>query len=385
MKKRFILMFLFLTLISSSLLCNSASAKELSSSKNSYNGFYTEEEVFAAWGGFTKSEQSDYSGMYIDDNNNLTLLFVDNSSTLANAQKTAKNSSSCLVSNDGTKKQSLIIKPAKYNYATLLDIQQLLIDKAYDNKAVKNIGLDVKNNRIEVGFVSDSTTQKDIIDYLYSIVSSHCKSKVDRDIISVHEETTDNEYNLLVNVNETSTIYSETNGDIYAASVGVGYYRGSTGQYGLITTGHAFSTNQIIYYNGTKIGKVTKNVFNGTCDAAFVLLDAEDDYESNANLYEELSSDVPIIGATVIQRGGQSGYVSAKVLDNNFSYTGNGYHWTNLIKTDGVMTNGDSGGGMQYGTMDAGRTAKIVGFLHAGAPTSSLYIKGGTVANALNN
>ena len=154
----------------------------------------------------------------------------------------------------------------------------------------------------------------------------------------------------------------------------------------VLTCGHGFYLNDNIYYGTTKVGTITKRAFNGTCDASFVLFDSEDNYTSLTNTSEELSWSVPIVGSTVKQRGYVSGIVSGcSVLSNSFSYTSGVYTWKNLIRTNTAMQNGDSGGGFHCGYQDLGKTAKIVGIAHAASSTSSLYIKGQVVSNALNS
>lgn len=349
------------------------------------DGFYTEEEVFDAWKAIAGKDLTNYAGMYIDDSNVLHILFVEESDALKYAENTAKKISGVLKSEDGSQKQSLLIQGEKYSYETLITVMDCLTENAYSNKAVRNIALDVKNNRIDVG-VTESCSKKEIAEYLNKVIAS-CNAKVDPDILSIHAEDDSEEIQLFagVTVNGNSKINKKTSTTITYATVGVGYYRYSTGQRGFITCGHGFSNGDTIYSGNTKIGTIKKRVFNGTCDASFVLFDSEDSYVSNTTPYEELSWDVPIVGRTVTQRGSYSGNVSGEVTNNNFSYTGNGYTWTNLIKTDGVMQNGDSGGGMKCGLMDGGRTSKIVGFLHGGTNTYSVYVKGSTVSNALNS
>lgn len=378
MFKRFRVLALALTLVMSTLMCIPANAQGIIDSASA-NGFYNEQEVFDAWGTFTKSEQDDYAGMYIDEKDNLVLLFVNDSESAKSALSKVKQQSGTLVSKDGTQKQNMVIETRKYSYSTLESVMNLLTDKAYSNKDVKTVSIDVRNNKIDIG-ITASATKNNIKTFLESILDTMTDGKVDIDIITTHIET--EEFDLLATVNGNSRI---NNGSI-AASVGVGYYRYSTGERGFITCGHGFGSNDVIRNDsGTRIGVITKRVLNGRCDASFVRFDSEDSFVSNTNVHEELTWDVPIVGRTVTQRGAYSGTVSGQVLSNNFSYTGNGYTWTNLIQTNGIMQNGDSGGGMKCGLMDGGRTAKIVGFVHAGNPSSTLFIKGEVVSNALNS
>lgn len=386
MKKRFIVMFLVLSLIISSMGIT-AFAKDTNTlcDDEKYDGFYTEEEVFDAWRAVAGKNMTNYAGMFIDDSNNLHLLFTEDSDTIKSAEITAKQISGVLKSEDGSKKQCLLIQGKKYSYEELTDVMDCLTENAYTNESVRNITLDVKNNKIDVG-VSESCDKEDVVEYLNKIIDS-CNTTVAPDILSIHIEDDSEEIQLFagVSVNGNSRINKKTSTTVTYATVGVGYYRYSTGQRGFITCGHGFSNGDAIYSGNTKIGTIKRRVFNGTCDASFVLFDSEDSYVSNTTLYEELSWDVPIVGNTVIQRGSYSGNVSGKVTSNNFSYNGNGYNWTNLIKTNGVMKSGDSGGGMKCGLMDGGRTSKIVGFLHGGTSSYSVYVKGSVVSNALNS
>lgn len=369
-----------LTLILSASFGVMASVKNTESDLYYSDDFCNEEEVFNAWGGFSKQEILDYAGMYIDDNNNLTLMFVENSPSLKNAEMLAWNKSGVL-SDNSNRKQALVIKSAKYSYSTLTNVMSILTDKVYSNPAIRNISVDVRNNNIDIG-INDISNEKNIYEFIIHILKERNIQSVEPNIISFHEEP-DEKIELLVSVNGNSRINKKTSTTITYASVGVGYYRPSTGQRGFITCGHGFSNNDTIYSGNTKIGTITKRVYNGTCDASFVLFDSEDNYVSNTTLYEQLSTDVPIVGTTVSQRGSYSGTVSGKVTSNNFSYTGNGYTWNNLIKTNKAMQNGDSGGGMKCGVIDAGRTSKIVGFLHGGTNTYSVYIKGSVVNSGL--
>ena len=379
MFKRFRVLALALTLVMSTLMCIPANAQGIIDSASA-NGFYNEQEVFDAWGTFTKSEQDDYAGMYIDEKDNLVLLFVNDSESAKSALSKVKQQSGTLVSKDGTQKQNMIVETRKYSYSTLENVMDLLTDKAYSNKAVKTISIDVRNNKIDVG-ITASATKNDVELFLNSLLATITDEKVDNDIITTHIEANES-IELFATVNGTSAI----NNGVWETTVGVGYYRYSTGERGFITCGHGFSNNDVIRNaNGTRLGVITKHVFNGTCDASFVRFDSEDSFVSSTNVHEELTWDVPIVGRTVTQRGTMSGTKSGTVLSNNFSYTGNGYTWRNLIQTNGIMQNGDSGGGMKCGLMDGGRTAKIVGILHGGTSTFSVYIKGEVISNAINS
>lgn len=189
MKKRFTGMFLVLSLIISA-LGTTAFAKDTDAvyDDTQNDGFYTEEEVFDAWKATADKDMTmtNYAGMFIDDGNVLHLLFIEGSDALKSAENTAKKISGVLKSENGSKKQALLIQGEKYGYETLTTVMDCLTENAYSNKSVRNIALDVKNNRIDVG-VSKSSNKEEVVDYLNKIITS-CNTKVDSDILTIHTE-----------------------------------------------------------------------------------------------------------------------------------------------------------------------------------------------------
>lgn len=135
-------------------------------------------------------------------------------------------------------------------------------------------------------------------------------------------------------------------------------------------------------YGSTTIGYVREVHHDGTDDTAFVEFTGSHDWESITTLYEEKVSVTPAEGATIKLRGYLTKpYASAKVICNTFSYynSQDGITWTDLLQTDYAVSSGDSGGAAYWGTIDGGRTTRVIGVITAASSTQTLVVKSSNI------
>ncbi|MCL1807282.1 MAG: S1 family peptidase [Oscillospiraceae bacterium] len=349
-------------------------------------GFGTEQEIFSAWGEFSEQEQEDYAGVYLDDDGNVVLMFVQNSESLMRSAAKNNEKRNTLKSKDGRLEQPLVIKPAKYSYNDLLAVMGAVSKEMSMDENIRTLSLDVMNNRIEVGIQreKDDKAKTKLRENLYSIANTSLKSKsIDKDILSFYDFGEEHEIWPAMDVTGNTKVYTSFGGQF---SVGVQYSRwtGSSYQPGFISCGHGVYVNDRIYVGNTQIGTVITSVVDGLCDASFIAFGSGHQFVSTVNQREELSWDVPAVNASLVQRGSVTGNVDATVVSNNFEYQGNGIYWKNLIETNKAPQLGDSGGALIRGTLDLGRTSKVIGIIHASNGVNRGYsIKGEVVERTL--
>lgn len=372
---------LSLGLVISLLFCVSAYAQSIKNTSKEI--FYTEEEVFNAWD-LSESEKEDYAGLFMDDNGNLVLQFLKDSISYTNALEKVKNNNYVLTSKDGLQQQKLLIKPAQYSYKELYSTYNIVTEKGYEKKIIKTFSINVKENCIDVGLTDIESKDNVENDLLELVKENGVNTKSGKIFNFIRFDEEKDTIKLTININGNTGIHTRPNNNLYFFSPGTGDYYNSSSQRGFVSCGHGLSVNNIVYAGSTRIGVVKKVVFNGICDASFILFGSEDSFVSNVNQYETLSWDVPIVGGNITQRGSNTPSQTAQVLSNTFSYTGNGFTWTNLIQTNKTIPSGDSGGGAKCGVTDGGRTAKIVAINHASSSTRGYLIRGKVVDLALS-
>ena len=141
----------------------------------------------------------------------------------------------------------------------------------------------------------------------------------------------------------------------FTSSIGKGCSYGyraktSTGQVGIVSAGHCFSgTGNTI----SGVGTVTMHRNNTTLDAAFIATNSGITPTNTLNQNPPFSSYNTISTTVVSKFSGQriaklgyvTGYTVGGIISANYSYTdGNGNTYTNLIRANLLVDNGDSGG-----------------------------------------
>lgn len=363
--------------------CTAVQAFAAESDDEKFETFFAEEDILDAWGTFTQEEQADYAGVYIDDDT-VVLLFKEGSNSLKNAITRNSKNAKMLVNQDKKLQQSLVIESATYTYNDLMAVYDLLVEKAYALEGVCSVSLSNKGNCIDVGIASTGRTSEIQKELLTMVQAGTDVKNVEGDpILTFHIVSEENEFSYATSINGNSqlkTTYS--NGTIYY-SAAVRHYSSTYGD-GFITTGHGPSVGDAVKYGSTTIGYVREVHHDGTDDTAFVEFSGSHDWESITTLYEEKVSVTPAEGAVIKLRGYLTKpYASAEVISNTFSYynSQDGITWTDLLQTDYAVSSGDSGGAAYWGTIDGGRTTRVIGVITAASSTQTLVVKSSNIEN----
>ena len=373
----------FLLVFSLALTCTAVHAFAMVADAEKFETFFAEEDIFDAWGPFTKEEQADYAGVYIKDDT-VVMLFKEGSNSLKNAITRNNENAKTLVNQDKKLQQAMAIEPATYSHNDLMAVYSLLIEKAYSLEGVCSVSLCNKNNCIDVGIAADDCASE-IQKELFTMVKTGTGViNVEEDpVLSFHIVSEEDKFSYATSINGNSqlkTTYS--NGTIYY-SAAVRCYSSTYGD-GFITTGHGPSVGDAVKYGSTTIGYVREVNHDGTDDTAFVEFSGSHDWESITTLYEEKVSVTPAEGAKIKLRGYlTTPYANAEVISNTFSYynSQDGITWTDLLQTDYAVSPGDSGGAAYWRTIDGGRTTRVIGVITAASSTQTLVVKSSNIEN----
>jgi hypothetical protein len=128
--------------------------------KDTATAFTYEEEISAAWGEPALFESDDFSGMYIDKDKQVVLMFVADSKGYKDAIARCESMNNRLTSKDGNLTRTLKIRSAAYSYKQLKETLQLLIDHGYSCPEVYSFGIVYEKNRVEIGLLDLSCSEK---------------------------------------------------------------------------------------------------------------------------------------------------------------------------------------------------------------------------------
>ena len=331
-----------------------------------YGEFIYECEIAAAWGNESLFDCDDFAGMYINKNREVVLLFVAGSKGYENAIMRQAELDFILANSDGSKRQPLVIREAKHSYKELNEVKGFFVENLLGRNNENNfysMSIDYENNRIEIAMF-DFSDSKAIESRTMSLINSIFENfKVSEEIITFVE--VDKPISLTTNVNGYSTFNNDFSG-------AVRHFSNTWGE-GFIITGHAAGVNTIVRVGTQRIGVIRAVTFNGSDDSGFVQLDPGVSFVPTYTLREERDIAVPAQGSGVSLRGFRTNPIrGATVLSNNFSYTGNGFTWNNLLRLSGAVFPGDSGGGILGDIIDGGRTRTVIGVIH-GTDADSAY------------
>ncbi|MBR5369203.1 MAG: hypothetical protein IK138_07985 [Lachnospiraceae bacterium] len=352
-------------------------------SEEKYEPFFAEEDILDAWGSFTQEEQADYAGVYVAEDT-VVLRFKEGSDSLENATSRNSKNAKMLVDKEKKLQQSLVIEPATYTYNELKAVYDLLVEKAYSIDGVRSVSLSNKGNCINVGIAANDRTSE-IQKELFTMVKdgTEVKNVEEKPVLSFDIISKDDEISYVTSINGNSMLNT-------TYSYGTMYYSAAVKQYsstygdGFITTGHGPAVGDAVKYGSTTIGYVKEVHHDGTDDSAFVKFSGSHNWNSITTRYEEKVSVTPAEGVTIKLRGYVTKpYASAEVLSNTFSYFNqqDGISWTGLIEADYGVSPGDSGGAAYWGTIDGGRTTRVIGVISAASATKTYVVKSSNVRN----
>lgn len=129
-------------------------------------------------------------------------------------------------------------------------------------------------------------------------------------------------------------------------------YRAKTGsgKVGIVTAGHCFSKNGDSI---SGVGTVMQSRNDGTLDAAFVQTNSGVtptntlDQNPAFGTYNTISTTVTssyVVGQEIAKLGYRTGYTMGNVVAANYSYTDQGVTYTDLVRAELAVEQGDSGG-----------------------------------------
>jgi len=191
---------------------------------------------------------------------------------------------------------------------------------------------------------------------------SEIDNHVEIEVLGLSENKMADITNLLTNPN--TVVFSESQGEDTpvttmrggqritfssggSCSVGFRARRGNTR--GFITAGHCTTTTNVgVNFNGSRIGTLTHRRFSGNADAAFVALNSgvtvENQGQGSSTRYGSANSNVIVTGMPTIMFGFQSGAVWSTVRTASTSITMSGVTLTNQFRLRNNSIAGDSGG-----------------------------------------
>ncbi len=370
---------LFSVIVMSILSCTSVKALAKEADDSGYDTFYYEEDILNAWGTFTDEEREDYAGVYVDGDT-VVLLFKEDTDTLINAITRNENNKHRLIDNEKKLQQPLKVKSANYSYDDLMKIDDYLIKNAYSVKGVYSIGTDYKGNCLDIGVLWDASVS-DVKETLFDMIKENTDVEIVSDsLLNFHTVKEDDLITYKISVDGNSELITGTKH--YSAAVG---HYSSTYGLGFITTGHGPSVGDPVKLGLITVGYVSAVNHNGIDDSAFVTFAGSPGthwWTSITTQNEAKASVSPAQGVTIRVRGYQTTqYANAIITDNNFSYYNNqdNIYWSDMLKVDYPVQDGDSGGAAYWWTTNQNATTKVIGVISAGASTFTVIVKSSNI------
>lgn len=254
-----------------------------------------------------------YGGSYIDNDNDLHILYTDELNTLNIASVQEYAEFDCV----------------NYSYNYLNDIVDILSDNLIE-LGITTTYMDEVLNKVVV--CADENYKLMICEYL----AENFMSFDDESLI--FEEPT----------NPVNTALGGSGLSSSAGSFTLGYnaYDYSTGKYGFVTCGHAVSVGDTVY-QGSALGTVTKKQFSGTIDAAFIEYSNQSQATANTMWNLSLTGSYSATGITtgmvVDKYGLTTGARSGRVTAGSVSIVCDGITFRDQVQMSIRQERGDSG------------------------------------------
>lgn len=286
------------------------------------------ENTFKKNGNGTSIYPQYIGGLYINENDNLVVQVV---------KKNIPNSKNKEYSNYEKIKQidnNANIEYVEYSYEELKNIHDIVLNEYFGKvENIRGLYINTSSNRVTIEL--EKYNEKEIKKIKENVINS--------EMISFEQAGS---FENIANINP---------GAQFTSSIGKGCSYGyraktSTGQVGIVSAGHCFSgTGNTI----SGVGTVTMHRNNTTLDAAFIATNSGITPTNTLNQNPPFSSYNTISTTVVSKFSGQriakldyvTGYTVGGIISANYSYTdGNGNTYTNLIRANLLVDNGDSGG-----------------------------------------
>lgn len=349
------------------------------SSEKEFDKFCYEEDILEAWGMTSPREQKDYAGVYVDEET-VVLCFKEETESLYEAIAQNEYNDHELVNQDKKLKQKINIQSAKHSYNEIMTLYDYLVENAYSVEGVYSLGTDFKGNCIEVGVLWDASISKVKKALFKMILENTDVSEISDDILVFHNVNEEDLITYKISVDGNSTL--NTGSMYYSAAVG---HYSSTYGLGFITTGHGPSVGDPVKIGLITVGNVMEVNHNGIDDSAFVAFSGNPGthwWTSITTQNEAKASVSPAQGVTIRVRGFLTApYANAVITSNNYSYynSQDNLNWSNLLKVDYGVQNGDSGGAAYWWTTDQNATTKVIGVISAGNLSFTVIVKSSNI------
>lgn len=271
-----------------------------------------------------------FGGMYIDENGELVVCLLSNSSNKdiqSFASRLESNVSQTQFINYTNVKYSLEELNKEIEYLSLY-MQELNIESIALNERLNKIFIVVPKNYSNYDKLTSILTNSDMVEIMES-EGGECVNTLD-----------------LYPICGSEMKYSNI-------SFSMGFPARWNGKYGYTVPGHAVSVGTQIYNGGiaprSSVGTVRFQQFSGSADVAFVERQNTifDTWHGRLSPYQTTSPPAmfSVIQGTTVQFKGQvSGNKTGTVMSTNFSVVASGVLLTKQVKSTYVAIKGDSGG-----------------------------------------
>ena len=265
MKKRIVAVFMSLCMMFVSMIC--VSAEELHVPQDDQI-LQEKDELFMERQGESlttyfavKDELSEdketYGGVYIDDNGDLNIMIVNSSPVELQETASAENNRYVkdyqnIVADQRSEDQNIVYHLVNYSLDYLKSVQNTLMNNS-DEFEILSSYIDESQNTIVVGYSSDTFNKQNVLDFV---------GENEMIVFTEVDEPQLDSSNLTLR-NGTG-VRSDSSDFTIACGAKLG------NDYGFITAGHCGDVGTRVYYKTEYIGTITKSVFAGNTDAAFI-------------------------------------------------------------------------------------------------------------------
>lgn len=305
-----------------------------------------------------------YGGAYIDDSGDLVVYVYSD----ADSKSTARQDLSQVM---GT--ASLTVKEAQFSYNELTSVMDKL------NRYVK-ANNDSDSNGFSLFYLSDKDNRiiVELTDLNEENIKRFKENVMDSPIIEFNQSK--GEMKPEINMNPGQSITTVGSGSM-------GYRARRNGRNGFVSAGHMGSLNDTVSVNGVNIGTITARQASGSVEATFIEVTNSNYTPTNtingtSNTLSTTTSR-PGVGTVINKCGASTGSTSGKILSTNATITVNGVTYTDITTADYSSAGGDSGG-IVYSYVSSTNTRYTLGTHSFSDGSTRSFIKADNTNTALS-
>ncbi len=290
-----------------------------------------------------------YAGAYIRDGRLCVLLTTEDAAAVEG-----------VLAGAGT--GDVAVRRAQYSRRQLCEVFWRLHAAVFAEKPypVVGLGIDEAANRVVAEVLCTAPENETLrrIAAAYPCVEIVCKDEAYRPASRIGAGTAD-------------WICNPLGGASTVACCGSRASRGGAAESGLVIAGHGGCVGDVMRIGGEPVGTVTRRVYGGPLDAAFVRLDRPDAFELSRALSGGYTlsgwREVGLVGTAYTLHGMSSGIAAGTVDSRCFSFVMDGKLFYNMIRMRITAVCGDSGAPLtaQLG-QHGGMNREIVGIYSGG-------------------